>query len=1087
MSRAKNMAHNLLMEHSWKNIYSCVLNNDENIAAEYQMDGKIKTMTYRQYDEKINYAARKIKNIMGNSVNRFIGYKVENRPEWPIGFWAILKSGNNPLLLDAKMDIAGLAYLMGQANAVTLIAPKGTVVNDDVILIETQELFVGEDSAPLDESWGNQIAFCTSGTTATSKVFVYDGAAIVQQLLSGIDRLKEADRLQRLNRQEKALAFLPFHHIFGFVVVFLWTSLWGSIIVYPASMVPEVLISTCREHRVTQVLSVPIFFNGVASTVLKKVKKQGEKVEQKLEKALNLSIKLQKALGRTGQKIAQKVIFAKYQNMLFGTDIHMMISGGGSILPETLRLFNAMGYFLINGFGMTEALIVSAAYTEKIDDRLNGSVGNLFSKAEIKLVSLEGSAPDVGQLLLRSPYMHIGRMVDGKLEPRDLSNGGWFDSGDIARMEGSHFYLEGRIKDVIVNESGENIYPDEIENKFLNLPGVKISCVVGIKTPNSYEEVTLIIELEEPNNDVWELAEAVASINTQLPINKKVRRVLVARIPLPLANGIKVQRQKVKKQIESNHFEFDVLDLTTRQLASKEEKKTSSKAVDSVQAQEIKKEIRAMFAEVLVMNESDISDDAHFITDLGGDSLSSLSMLAKAEEKYNILFSDNEYFSCATVNELTQLVMNKLNHVSTVKPEEDGPKKQITRFEDTQEYKEFMQRVEHTNELVGTFTNPYFVAHDSPLRDTSMIGNREVINFGSYNYLGMSGHPETMQAAKDAIDQYGTSASGSRLLAGEKTIHKQLEKAIADWKHTEDAIVLVGGHSTNVTFVGNFCTKNDLILYDALSHNSITQGCRLSLSDSKAFPHNDLHALETLLKQNRHKYEKVLIVIEGVYSMDGDIAPVPEFVRLKKQYGCFLMVDEAHSGAAIGKGGCGMDAYFNLAPDDIDIKMGTLSKGLGTCGGYLAGKHTLIEYLRYNVPGFVFSVGISPPLAAATMKAIEIIQRDDFLVERLQENITCFVEEAHKRRFNTCLAARSPIAPILIGGDVEAFQLSSLLCEQGVFVPPAVYPAVPKGQARLRFCLITSHKKEQIIYALGALDQLIEETKLPVIRKDYSK
>ena len=377
--------------------------------------------------------------------------------------------------------------------------------------------------------------------------------------------------------------------------------------------------------------------------------------------------------------------------------------------------------------------------------------------------------------------------------------------------------------------------------------------------------------------------------------------------------------------------------------------------------------------------------------------------------------------------------------------------------------------------MEASHTNPYFFCNDSALRDTSIHDGKEILNFSSYNYAGMSGRPETIKAAQEAAAHYGCSASASRLLGGEKPIHKELEKAIAEWKHAEDAVVLVGGHSTNVTIVGNFCGKNDLILYDALAHNSVQEGTRLSDAESRPFPHNNYEALETILRNCRDQYEKVLIVVEGVYSMDGDIAPIPEFVRIKKQYGCFLMVDEAHSSCVLGATGGGVDEHFGLQPDDIDIKMGTLSKGLGTCGGYLAGSHALVEYLRYNLPGFVFSVGISPPLAAATLEAIRLLRERPEIMENLHRNIRCFLDEAHKRHFNTCLAGETAVLPILVGADENAHRLSMALLERGVFVPSAEYPTVPRGKARLRFCVISEHTPEQIVTALDALKDAAAE------------
>ena len=389
----------------------------------------------------------------------------------------------------------------------------------------------------------------------------------------------------------------------------------------------------------------------------------------------------------------------------------------------------------------------------------------------------------------------------------------------------------------------------------------------------------------------------------------------------------------------------------------------------------------------------------------------------------------------------------------------------ITRFEDTPEFRAYAER---RRELLSG-DNPYFIIHDSPLTDTSLMEGRRVLNFGSYNYAAMSGRPEVSEAAIEAIRKYGTSASGSRLLAGEKSIDQELEREIADWKHAEDALVLVGGHSTNVTFVGNFVGPGDLVLYDQYIHNSVAEGCRLSHATARPFPHNDPAALDRILSTRRDRFAKVLICIEGVYSMDGDIAPVPDFVRVKEKYGCFLMVDEAHSTCVIGETGGGVDEYFGLAPDAIDIKMGTLSKGTGACGGYLAGSHNLIEYLRYSLPGLVFSVGIAPPLAAAALTSIRLVRRDPGIMGSLRRNVAVFMEEAAKHRFDMGLAGKTAILPVLVGDENHAMALSTAMREEGVFVPPAIYPAVPHGEARLRFCLTAAHQPEQIVEALDKL------------------
>ena len=267
--------------------------------------------------------------------------------------------------------------------------------------------------------------------------------------------------------------------------------------------------------------------------------------------------------------------------------------------------------------------------------------------------------------------------------------------------------------------------------------------------------------------------------------------------------------------------------------------------------------------------------------------------------------------------------------------------------------------------------------------------------------------------------------------------------------------------------------EGDFILYDALAHNSIAEGVELSHADSKAFAHNDLEMLESLLKKIDGRYKKVLIVVEGVYSMDGDIAPIPEFVRLKKQYGCFLMVDEAHSSGVIGENGGGVDDYFGLDPHDVDIKYGTMSKALGTCGGYIAADHSIVEYLRYSMSGFVFTAGIAPPLAAACMKAIEIIRRDNTMVGKLHRNIAYFTRRCKEEGMNIGLAGQSAIVPVLIGSDADAARLSSEMIKRGVFVPPAMYPAVRMGESRLRFTVSATHSEEQLEKAVTVLAELM--------------
>lgn len=383
---------------------------------------------------------------------------------------------------------------------------------------------------------------------------------------------------------------------------------------------------------------------------------------------------------------------------------------------------------------------------------------------------------------------------------------------------------------------------------------------------------------------------------------------------------------------------------------------------------------------------------------------------------------------------------------------------------------EYLQLQKQLAEIQATgIGNPFFIPQERINNNTTVIGGRELVNYATYNYLGMCGDPIVSNAAKEAIDRYGTSVSASRLLSGEKPLHQELERAIADLIGAEDSIVYVGGHATNVTTISHLFGQNDLILHDSLSHNSIFQGCLLSGATIIAFPHNDWQALERLLSDRRHRYKRVLIAIEGVYSTDGDIPDLPRFVEIKKCHKAFLMVDEAHSIGTIGKSGRGISEYFGINPTDIDLWMGTLSKSFASCGGYIAGSKALIEYLKYTSPGFVYSVGISPPDAASVLAAIRLLKTEPERVAQLQQRSRLFLECARERGLNTGMSKDSPVIPIIVGESIKSVVLSQSLFQRGINVPFMFYPSVPQNAARLRFFITCNHTEEQIRFTVDAL------------------
>lgn len=371
--------------------------------------------------------------------------------------------------------------------------------------------------------------------------------------------------------------------------------------------------------------------------------------------------------------------------------------------------------------------------------------------------------------------------------------------------------------------------------------------------------------------------------------------------------------------------------------------------------------------------------------------------------------------------------------------------------------------------------NPFFRVHEGVANCTSVIEGREYINFSSYNYLNLNGHSEVSAAAKAAIDRYGTSVSASRLVSGERPVHQELEKALAEIHGTEDCVAFVSGHATNVTVIGYLFGSKDLILYDSLSHNSIVQGALLSGAQRKIFPHNDWQFVDDFLSRHRHEYERVLIVIEGLYSMDGDYPQLPEFVALKHRHKALLMVDEAHSLGVLGPTGNGIAAHFGVDPRSIDIGMGTLSKTLASAGGYITGSSALIEMLRTYAPGFLYSVGLAPPVAAAAYAATQIMRREPERVMKLRDNGRLFLRLAKEKGINTGLSMGYSVIPVIVGSSIKAGRLSEALFLRGINVQPIFYPAVEEKAARLRFFIGSAHTEAQIVQTIETLaDELTQ-------------
>ncbi len=377
----------------------------------------------------------------------------------------------------------------------------------------------------------------------------------------------------------------------------------------------------------------------------------------------------------------------------------------------------------------------------------------------------------------------------------------------------------------------------------------------------------------------------------------------------------------------------------------------------------------------------------------------------------------------------------------------------------------WLKRVDDTKEADLYFFNQPVDELNGNAR--AIVRGREMLMFASYSYLGLLGHPRINEAAKAAIDKYGTGTHGVRLLAGTLALHEELEATIANFKHTEAAITFSSGYVTNLTAISTLVGRHDTVICDKLNHASIVDGCLFSGAKLVRFKHNNMGDLERVLSQCDSGGTK-LVVVDAVFSMDGDIIDLPRLVELCQKYHAWLMVDEAHSIGVLGKTGSGIEEHFGLG-DVIDIKMGTLSKTIPSVGGYLAGRKDLIQMFKHASRAFIFSAALPPPQAAAAKAAFEVIAAEPERVEALNRNTRQFMGGLKQIGFDT-MRTETAIVPVLCGEDERAYQMVQQCQHHDIFVMPVVSPAVPQGLARLRSTVTAGHTPQEIERALDVFE-----------------
>ncbi len=798
----------------------------------------------------------------------------------------------------------------------------------------------------------------------------------------------------------------------------------------------------------------------------------------------------------------------------------LIVSGGMAELPPVIRAFDS--------HAISEGRVVDADAAHGNAHRAVGCGGNLPDQ-QIVIADPQTDcicpADRIGEIWVRGPSIALGYLNQPEATERtfraylrDTGEGPFLRTGDLGFLRDGELFVTGRIKDLLIVR-GVNCYPQDIEETVQRSHSrLRRDCGAAFAIDvDGKQELVIVQELER--HRFADFQEIFAAIRRAVAREHDLHPYAIALLKagsVPKTSSNKIQRHACRQGFLDGSLEivgqWNARDGGAELPPAGEEPSAAPAAVSpkpatpegagrtsvagSTRLEEtpwqaaggIEPAGRAAaapaqsngrgaapgntLAVVLEEIRRVARDRAAGLTldtpivETGLDSLERMEILASIEERFGGRFPQEIYTELETAADLVRAVekyMGGQARPTPSRPADATIPEENYRFDRMPEYLRLRQNLDLLDAGLG---NPYFTCHEGVCNDRTRIGGRELLSFATYNYLGMSGDPRVARAAKEAIDRYGTSASASRLVSGQKVLHAELERALADWVGADDAVVLVGGHATNETTIGHLFGPGDLILHDALAHNSIIQGCILSGARRRPFAHNDWQAADELLARFRHEYRRVLVVIEGVYSMDGDFPELPRFIELKKRHRAFLMVDEAHSMGVMGERGRGIGEHFGVDPADVDIWMGTLSKSFGSCGGYIAGSKALVEYLKYTAPGFVFSAAIPPPAAAAALESLRLLQSEPQRVARLRENSRLFLERARSHGLNTGMSDQTPVVPVITGNSVRALRLSHALAERGINVQPILHPAVEERAARLRFFITSQHTPEQIRYTV---------------------
>ena len=621
-------------------IYSNLISkNRKNIYCEYYNgNNKIKHYKYQKMDQNVKRFASYLKTKIKAEENSRIILKMANSPAWGEVFWAILMSGYVPLLIDAKLPRENVENLAKQSKAVAIISDDNHEYSFDKI--RSDNILQSEVKGEVSNKWANEVIFSSSGTTGDAKLMIFNGENFVHQICCALDMGKESVDIiyDKKCGKVKILAMIPFHHIFGFVAVFLWYTFYGKTLVFPKSNTPSDLLTICQKVGITHVYSVPLFWDSIALSVKRKFAMQSADKQSLLDKLIKYNLK--EIEFKDAGLAANPIVASKVKKLLLGDKVKYCISGGGYLSNDTLRTINGLGYPLYNGYGMTEIGVTSVELSNDVKVRLYGRIGHPLSNVEYKI-------NDDNELLVKSPTIHIREIIGGNEKATQLDNG-YFHTGDIVAKEENEYVIKGRMKDVIINANGENIFPDELEIYFKDLEFVNNLSVLGgvSKDKALHEDIVLVLEIDDKATEegLKDIEKKVKE--TKLPHDTKIDQIYLAKQRLPMANNMKVKRFIIKKEIENGSNKYVLIN------AKKVSTKTRKFSEETLKT--ILPEVRQLFSKVLVLPTFKIDEEDHWINDLGGDSMNYVELVQEVDRAFDIEIAEEKYGVLTCVNDFVE-------------------------------------------------------------------------------------------------------------------------------------------------------------------------------------------------------------------------------------------------------------------------------------------------------------------------------------------------------------------------------------------------------------------------------------------------